>query len=427
MYCTLILLPILYTSSACFAGDQTENVLALVERASNAIAQVQTAHVKGRFSVTNRPERGLMVAGPMGRIDFELWRDEKRRFVVQLRESDLKRWTVNWDGRELTVLDHERRQWASHQTTDIRNLPILASRDERHQLAQWAYMQLADTWLDDAAAYRRTLDAAIAKATRVEVRNGVAEGGKPVRILSIWGTQRSGNATMEQQYELHYDAASALPVRTVMAVTVRAGPLQTRTHRTIEYQLVETNVALDGERLRVEVPDGYARVEAENLDVAQQLVGRSARGWTLELIRPQTRRQSFADFAAGKPVVGLVWATWCGPCKIAMRHLQELLDDDGTIDGVRVLTIGIDSDRGKLLAYARDQKLRLPVAFDPGFFKTRLNGSGGPPLLVFVDTGGRIVSAKMGYGPQLKPWLAQQIAQLRSQSRAPAERRSGAP
>ncbi len=340
MSCTLmlILVAILYASGSCFAGEQTDKVRALVEQVSNAAAQVQTLHIKGHYGVSNEPKTGLLVAGPAGRIGFELWRDGERRFVVTLRQGETKAWTIGWNGHELVVVDHQHREWASRPSNDPRNVPLLESAEDRDRLAQWTYMQIAGIWLVDASSYRQMLENAVRKATRAEIVTAADKNGKSFRVLRIEGAQQSGSATMEQAYELYYDSRTLHLKRFVMTATVHAGPLRTRSRRILECEVVQTDLPIDAVRLEVRIPDGYTRAEASRRDAAQRLVGRSTRDWTLELIYPTARRQSFADFAGGMPVVCLVWATWCGPCKIAMRHLEALLDKDGTIGGVRVLT-----------------------------------------------------------------------------------------
>lgn len=399
--------------SACFGGEPSDTVPRLIEEASSAAARARTLYIRGYYSVSSEPTTGIMVGGPTGRIEFELWRDRQHRFVVKLRQDEEPCWTIGWNGHEMVVVDHQRGRWASRRTDDINNAPLLESAADRDRLAQWTYMQIAGTWLAGAASYKQMLENAVRQATRVAIATTSDKGGRFLRTLRIEGAQQSGGATMEQIYEFQYDPRTMHLVRSTMTVTIHAGPLRTRSRRILECEAVQTDLTIDAARLKVPIPEGYARVEAGTHDAAQRLVGLSTRDWTLGLIYPEARRQSFTDFAGGKPVVCLVWATWCGPCKVAMRHLEQMLGDDRTIDGVRVLTIGIDQDRQKLLDYARKHKLGLPVAHDPGFFKARLNGAGGgPPLLFFVDADGRIVSARMGYGPQLRPWLAEQVKQL---------------
>ena len=103
------------------------------------------------------------------------------------------------------------------------------------------------------------------------------------------------------------------------------------------------------------------------------------------------------DAAKASPVVLDFWATWCGPCRAELPHLQTL---SGKYQG-RVAFYGINSSDAPpdTMAFARQNGLTFPMLSDERKSVAFLYGVDTIPLLVVVDTQGRVRSVVSGYDP----------------------------
>lgn len=111
----------------------------------------------------------------------------------------------------------------------------------------------------------------------------------------------------------------------------------------------------------------------------------------------------------GKVVLVAFWATWCGPCKKELPHLQKFAKENAK-KGVELLTINIDefSQRSTLEPFLAANRLDVKVLFeDP----EQLGGYdySAIPALYVVDRGGKIAHARTGFDPDLEEKLAHEI------------------
>lgn len=99
-----------------------------------------------------------------------------------------------------------------------------------------------------------------------------------------------------------------------------------------------------------------------------------------------------------RPVVFSFWATWCGPCKEELPHLQHVFERYQS----RVAFYGISSDDtpAAITAFARRNRLTLPLLADVRHQAAARYGVQSIPLLVVVDTQGNIRAAANGYDPR---------------------------
>lgn len=97
------------------------------------------------------------------------------------------------------------------------------------------------------------------------------------------------------------------------------------------------------------------------------------------------------------PVVFSFWATWCGPCKQELPHLQRVSE---RYKG-RVAFYGINSDDtpAAINAFATRNRLTFPLLADVRHEAAVRYGVQSIPLLVVVDTKGSIRAVSNGYDP----------------------------
>ncbi len=103
------------------------------------------------------------------------------------------------------------------------------------------------------------------------------------------------------------------------------------------------------------------------------------------------------DAARSGPLVLDFWATWCGPCRAELPHLQRL---SRKYQG-RIAFYGVNSSDSppNIAAFVKQSGLTFPMLSDAKHTVEFLYGADAIPLLVVVDTQGRARSVVSGYDP----------------------------
>src|SRR5579883_859555 len=103
----------------------------------------------------------------------------------------------------------------------------------------------------------------------------------------------------------------------------------------------------------------------------------------------------------GHVVVLDFWATWCGPCRMAIPGLQEIYKEYKN-KGVRVVGISMDTDTARLVpAFVRSQHMTYTIALDPQKNVTACEhyNAGSLPSLFILDKKGVVRWSCAGYYP----------------------------
>ncbi len=157
-------------------------------------------------------------------------------------------------------------------------------------------------------------------------------------------------------------------------------------------------------------PPTFAQFKAEKFTV-QTLDGK-----TVELNRM---------LGSGKILVLDFWATWCGPCRQEIPHLNQIAQTHRK-DGVLVLGLNLESpteDRQTVRNFTRELKMIYPSVFAPGriyqFFNPNATSYRIPQTVVF-DAKGQLVRRLVGYNATKgKQVLDDAIAQAIANGRRP--------
>ncbi|MBU0741284.1 TlpA family protein disulfide reductase [bacterium] len=142
----------------------------------------------------------------------------------------------------------------------------------------------------------------------------------------------------------------------------------------------------------------------------------AAPGFTLET--PGGEMMSLDDALAKGPVILDFWATWCGPCRKALPHLQALYEEHEG-DGLTVIAVSTDEPRNrpKITATVRSLGLTFPVLIDGDKEVARLYRVDAVPTTFVISPAGRVTAYHRGYREGDEKQLAREVRELLASGR----------
>ena len=105
------------------------------------------------------------------------------------------------------------------------------------------------------------------------------------------------------------------------------------------------------------------------------------------------------------------WATWCGPCRQEMPHLDALYSRYQRV-GFNLLGVNIDDDSGRAMDMIEDLGVNFPVLFDARKEVSKLYDVSAMPVTVIVDREGTVRYVHHGYKPGYEDMYLDQIRSL---------------
>ncbi|MEK6642913.1 MAG: redoxin domain-containing protein [Planctomycetota bacterium] len=163
-----------------------------------------------------------------------------------------------------------------------------------------------------------------------------------------------------------------------------------------------TNVEVDPEfkkgTFKLKLPEGYKERELEGNDEPDepQLLAVGSKAPDFELSTPDGKTVSLKDLK-GSVVVLDFWATWCGPCKVAMPGVQKLHEQ---FKGKPVKIYGVNTwERGGDPAkFMKDKEFTYGLLLKGDKTADKYKVTGIPTFYV-IDPNGKIVHASSGMKP----------------------------
>ncbi len=126
------------------------------------------------------------------------------------------------------------------------------------------------------------------------------------------------------------------------------------------------------------------------------------------------RGETFAlEELRGKVVLLNFFATWCGPCRLELPHIEKLWKQYGSRDDFALLVIGREETRQTVQDYVTEHGYTFPVAPDPERVVYSLFAEELIPRTYVIGRDGRITYATFGFreedAPRLEAELARQL------------------
>lgn len=128
------------------------------------------------------------------------------------------------------------------------------------------------------------------------------------------------------------------------------------------------------------------------------LVGNPAPDFTLQTT--DDKQVKLADLK-GSVVLLDYWATWCGPCRESLPHLQKIHEDKELTDkGLKVYAVNLREDKAKAKGYVDENKLTFPVLLDKEGETAKAYLVSGIPTTVVIGRDGKIAKAFIGFSDE---------------------------
>ena len=113
----------------------------------------------------------------------------------------------------------------------------------------------------------------------------------------------------------------------------------------------------------------------------------------------------------GRVVLVNFWATWCGPCRQEMPHLNKLYDKYRA-SGFMLLGVNVDEDTRNAAAVADKLGVRFPVLPDADKRVSKQYDLSAMPSTVLIDRDGRVRHVHRGYQTGYETTYDRQIREL---------------
>jgi thiol-disulfide isomerase/thioredoxin len=130
------------------------------------------------------------------------------------------------------------------------------------------------------------------------------------------------------------------------------------------------------------------------------------------LLDQQGKPWTLASFK-GKATLINVWATWCGPCRLELPHLQKLYEQVKDRGDIQIVTLNIDEDQSLVEPFLKANNLSFPSLFAQSFVD-KFAGKIGIPTTWISDQAGTIRMETLGFNGASPQWFEQTLKNIES-------------
>jgi len=172
---------------------------------------------------------------------------------------------------------------------------------------------------------------------------------------------------------------------------------------TFELANWDVNPDLPPETFRFEPPEGAKQFSGEE---EHPLSGKPAPAFTVDLL--DGGKLDLATHKGKNVVVLDFWATWCGPCRIAMPVLVEVTNQYKD-KGVAFYAVNVGEAPAAVRAFLKKSELSLAVALDSDGKVSELYKVQGIPQTVIIGKDGIVKQVHVGVAPNLEEQLKEDL------------------
>lgn len=105
------------------------------------------------------------------------------------------------------------------------------------------------------------------------------------------------------------------------------------------------------------------------------------------------------------------WASWCGPCRQEMPHLNKLSEEYAPM-GFKLLGVNVDENAAEAKRAIKTLKVRFPVLFDSENDIAELFDVDAMPSTIIIDRDGNMRHLHRGYKSGYEKDYQRQVADL---------------
>jgi thiol-disulfide isomerase/thioredoxin len=117
---------------------------------------------------------------------------------------------------------------------------------------------------------------------------------------------------------------------------------------------------------------------------------------------------------AGKTVLINLWATWCGPCRLELPHVQKVYEQIAEREDLTLVTLNADSNPGLIQPFLDRHGYGFPVVLAEAFLIDLYGGLSLPQTWI-VDPAGTVRFRQRGFSPDLgDTWVEEALGHLES-------------
>jgi thiol-disulfide isomerase/thioredoxin len=139
------------------------------------------------------------------------------------------------------------------------------------------------------------------------------------------------------------------------------------------------------------------------------LLGKAAPSFTT--VDPDGNEVDLQQYLGKKVILLDFWATWCGPCIMAMPEVKEVADKFKD-KGLQFFAVNVGEDPETVKEFLAEYRLDIPVIMDfQGDIQNLYHGD-GLPYSILIGKDGRVQMVHRGYRQGFGARLSEEVAVL---------------